>query len=697
MSLYLFIYTLSILFSIYGGFLVYKIYKNSFWLFFLLFTIFMSMWFLLFFLFFSGIQDENILLTLSRVCFWVWILTTYSLLFGVYFFNRGKYILEKKVYMLIFWFFFFILVLYSFTDIIILWLEYSEHEWVYREVPGIGYIFHVFLQSLFLLWFLFIGFLKVKHQNYINKLRLKYISFFSYGLVFLLIILQLFLPLLWIWIFEKELILIFVFFIFWVVYIIKRYYFTNIYYSLTKVFIKTVSLMLSVWWVAWLHYIYGNINNWFWWYSWDFWYENIAIGIIFYIFLQKYIDVKILWKYQKNQLQNEIKKLEQNISTITDFETLQMYLKTELKKIFHIHYCEIHIYDEKEDNPLKIYFEKSDRIKFFIHDIVFIEENKHKFEKTTICNYLKKEDVLLFPIFHQSWKNIWYISFWSKLFGDFYDRDEIKIIQNFIFFLEYHLKYIQSFEKIQDLSINLDKKIDEKTMEYNHLINKQKEYISLISHEIRSPMASAIFQADSILDDLKAGEKNMKYLQSEVKMLNTILLKIWDLVNKLFSVQYYDTHEVTLYKQKIDVVNLIIDEIEVQKHIHKNITFVNNVDRSIEFLEIDKVQFLQVIQNLLSNSIKFLTQKQKIIEITAKVEKNIFILSIADNGSGFWWVDVSELFAKYTMGKTTSLWLWLWLYLCKKIIEMHSGTISAGISQKLKGAEFIIKIPLPQE
>jgi hypothetical protein len=38
------------------------------------------------------------------------------------------------------------------------------------------------------------------------------------------------------------------------------------------------------------------------------------------------------------------------------------------------------------------------------------------------------------------------------------------------------------------LNINLDKKVDEKTIEYNNLISKQKEFISMSSHEIKTPV-----------------------------------------------------------------------------------------------------------------------------------------------------------------------------------------------------------------
>ena len=73
--------------------------------------------------------------------------------------------------------------------------------------------------------------------------------------------------------------------------------------------------------------------------------------------------------------------------------------------------------------------------------------------------------------------------------GDFYTIQEIRLLRAFVAFLESHIKYLQSYQKLQNLSQVLDKKVDEKTIEYNDLINKQKEFISTISHEIKSPIA----------------------------------------------------------------------------------------------------------------------------------------------------------------------------------------------------------------
>lgn len=691
MSFYLLIYIVSIVFSIYWGYLVYKIYKNAFGIFFLLFTIFMSGWFILFFLFFSGISGVENLLFISRFCFWIWVLTTYSLLFSLYFFNIWKNNLSKKSYLFIILFFISILWIYIGSDRIIYDLEFSQSENVYREIPGKWFLLHVFFQSFFVVAFVIMAFIKWKQSSYINRLRLKYISFFSYLLLFLLITFQLFLPMMWIRIFEREIILIYTFFISWVVYVIKKYYFTNVYYSIWKIFIWFLAWILSLGSIFWLTQLYEYFNNGFWGNTNFTWYANIVIWIIFYVIFYKILYNFLLWRDQYSTFEWFINKLKQNISLITDFHKLCPYLEKELKSIFKTYYCKVSLFDNFSNKELKKFFQKNNWMKLFINDIVFIEENKSKFDKKNILLDLDNKDFLIFPIFN-SQENIWIISLGIKSFWDFYNKTEIKIIQDFIFFIEHHLKYIQSFEKIRDLSLNLDKKVDEKTIEYNNLINKQKEFIAMISHEIRSPVASAIFQADSMLDDIKYGD--ISDIKSELEILNSILIKIWELTSKLFAVQYYDTHNVTLYLEEIHIPYLLKNEIEVHTHTSENIQFIDRVDKNIWFLKIDKVQFRQVIENLISNAIKFTQGKDGIVCVTWYKTDTSFIVKIEDNGEGFEWIKIWDLFDKYSKWNTNIIWLWMWLYLCKKIISMHQGNIHAGFSQEFWWAEFIIEIPI---
>ncbi len=243
--------------------------------------------------------------------------------------------------------------------------------------------------------------------------------------------------------------------------------------------------------------------------------------------IYRFLEKQFLAQSAKVELKNKVRKLEKNISFLTYFPDLERYLRTEIKGIFKTSFCQLQIFPVQENkNDVQKYFENSLTDKIFINDIVFIEENKNRFHKDTFLSWLPKESFLVLPIFDTDGNtNIGIFIVGVKSFGDFYTIDEIDVLRDFVSFLELHLKYIRTYELLQDLSINLDKKVDEKTIEYNNLVNKQKEFISVISHEIKSPIANAIFQADSIIDDVENGDISTQTLKEELDILNGELLK----------------------------------------------------------------------------------------------------------------------------------------------------------------------------
>jgi signal transduction histidine kinase len=68
-------------------------------------------------------------------------------------------------------------------------------------------------------------------------------------------------------------------------------------------------------------------------------------------------------------------------------------------------------------------------------------------------------------------------------------------------------------------------------------------------------------------------------------------------------------------------------------------------------------------------------------------------VNIEDNGRWFAHIDGARLFEKYTTGGSGFVGLGMGLYLCRKIIEMHQGQITAGRSEQLGWALFSIIIP----
>jgi len=61
------------------------------------------------------------------------------------------------------------------------------------------------------------------------------------------------------------------------------------------------------------------------------------------------------------------------------------------------------------------------------------------------------------------------------------------------------------------MSIYLDKKVDEKTIEYNTLLTKQKDFIRYLAHEIRNLLTNAIFLADSLQEKYQEEDTHILY------------------------------------------------------------------------------------------------------------------------------------------------------------------------------------------
>lgn len=195
------------------------------------------------------------------------------------------------------------------------------------------------------------------------------------------------------------------------------------------------------------------------------------------------------------------------------------------------------------------------------------------------------------------------------------------------------------YHSIQDLSENLDKKVDEKTIEYNKLLSRQKEFISIISHEIKAPVANAIFQADSMLDDINNGELSKEWMVSEMNILNEQLARMGELTSRLFSMQYFETRDVKLFRESIHIGNLLKCEVGDYARANKDIKFISEFDEledSTKFISVDKIQFKQVISNLLQNAIKFSNKRgsSKII-VSAGISSDNLHVSIEDGGEGF--------------------------------------------------------------
>ncbi|MCP4523045.1 MAG: hypothetical protein GY828_02390 [Candidatus Gracilibacteria bacterium] len=583
------------------------------------------------------------------------------------------------------------------TDLFISGVRLLDEKNYYFEIYGPFYPFLAGLYLIGIVLLIALSFRKLKSLRDINKNRLKYIIFgliLSSLMVFGFLVIQPYFGNLH---FENLLILTLLPFFATTFYAIHNYNFSNLRLPIGYLFINFFSLGITFCIIFLIDFFTDNlyIQNSNIWRTQGF-YGIFILGIVSFLFIRNGLVTIILGKGTSTFFFSEINKSKKYIPGITHIHDLNSFLISLFKKSFKIKNVSL-CYLSKKDlgrTGLSQYFASYNKFDYFINDKTFIQEHKHKLNTQKISIFFHKDSYLIFPLKNVFGDIIGLFQIGRKPFQEHFSKDDVDILIDFKNFLEGHFKYMQTHKKIHELSLNLDKKVDEQTIEYNQLINKQKEFIRYISHEIKSPISSSIFQIDSIIDEVKSDELKKKALMSELDILNNLLLKTGDLVNQLFSVEQFEMKTKSLFKENIHLINMLEKEVHLFETTHPKLKFETNFDKSIAYIEIDKVQFRQVIDNLINNAIKVIDKSKGNIYISCiKKEENIKI-EIEDNGVGFTNQDIEKIFDKYTTGKGSSVGLGMGLYLCKTIVELHGGKIQAAFGKKLGGAKIIISIPI---
>ena len=214
---------------------------------------------------------------------------------------------------------------------------------------------------------------------------------------------------------------------------------------------------------------------------------------------------------------------------------------------------------------------------------------------------------------------------------------------------------------------------------------KQKQFISDASHELKTPLAVIEANADVLQD--KVGEnKWITYIQNEVQSMNK-------LVNDLLVLARMEKTN-TSNNQKFDLSKEVQMSVSVFESIiyEKKIKLETNIDEGIEFIG-DKEDIKHIISILLDNSIKHTKENNKIIVNLLK-EKNNIKIEVKNQGEPIPEEEREKIFERfYRIDKARSRSekrYGLGLSIAKGIVEKYKGSICANSKDGF--TSFIVKI-----
>jgi len=237
------------------------------------------------------------------------------------------------------------------------------------------------------------------------------------------------------------------------------------------------------------------------------------------------------------------------------------------------------------------------------------------------------------------------------------------------------------------------------------LLNMQKvngwkdSILEILAHDLRGPIGIVKMLAAAIDQQLN-GNKN-KEIRKWTKMIQEISNRNIQLIHALVKKESLDTANVVISKEAIDLVWEVEEVMKIytnsQKEASKQFHFTYSHETI--FAHIDSMRFLQIINNLISNSIKF-TGPDGVIKVhIEKLEKSALI-SVSDNGIGIPRSLQPLLFKKYTQAGRTGLdgqeSIGLGMWIVKSFTDAHCGNVWFE-SEEGKGTTVYVDIPLGYE
>lgn len=250
--------------------------------------------------------------------------------------------------------------------------------------------------------------------------------------------------------------------------------------------------------------------------------------------------------------------------------------------------------------------------------------------------------------------------------------------------------------------ISEHKQLQEELIRAKELAEKsslaKSQFLSTMSHEIRTPMNAVIGASNLLLEDETRPDQRENLL-----LLKSAGSNLMRLINNVLDFSKIELDKVEFEKVAVDLKQLIVEAInthtlEAQK---KNITIEYEAEDFTHLHVIDPIRFMQVMNNLISNAVKFTDEggvKIRVEVIDRTNESDILNITVSDTGIGVAEDRKQKIFESFSQESSDTTRRYggsgLGLAITKRILKKFNSDIHL-ISEKGKGSSFSFTIQLP--
>jgi two-component system sensor histidine kinase VicK len=223
--------------------------------------------------------------------------------------------------------------------------------------------------------------------------------------------------------------------------------------------------------------------------------------------------------------------------------------------------------------------------------------------------------------------------------------------------------------------------------------NKKNSVLHMLSHELKGPLNLA----RNLSKDLQSKLSRQSFMIKHINLISRLISQSVDIIEDFTDREFLETANVSLVKKRLNIVQKMKEYMEELNRsalaVQRKFNFESSHPRI--YVKLDEAKFMQVINNLISNALKF-TRKGDAISIYVQDAGDSIILNFSDNGIGIPKELQPFIFDEFTPARRRGLrgeaTMGLGLSIVKTIIKWHQGKINVH-SVENEGTTFKIELP----
>jgi signal transduction histidine kinase len=269
----------------------------------------------------------------------------------------------------------------------------------------------------------------------------------------------------------------------------------------------------------------------------------------------------------------------------------------------------------------------------------------------------------------------------SRIEADAFTRDDAELLTLLGRQLATAIENIRAFEAERSAAEEL-----------RRLSALRADFVSLVSHELRGPMASVVGCAATLRQRWRTLSAEQR--ESFLALIEEETSRLADLVGDVLDTSRLDAGTFTYSFSEVDIAEVVREVAAVVDLGQEDVDVHAEVDGHLPTVRADRERLRQLLMNLLTNAVKYTVAGDRVL-VRAAAENGAVLVSVQDNGPGISREEQRVIFEKFGRASTTGgskPGAGLGLFIARSIAEAHGGELEVD-SEQGAGATFTVRLP----